>query len=117
MRSVADQEPAPVREARDDPAVHPELGGPRDVGGPESSVEAGLDPGHDIVRGHRLHVFFEVLEADPATALERSVHRMARHAVRPTRPDDDARTYRLYPAVAVKELDEDLVSFPLHPGR
>src|SRR5215470_3905966 len=157
MRSVADQEPAPVREARDDPAVHPELGGPGDVGGPEFSVEAGLDPGHDIVRGHRLHVFLEVLEADPATArerreqeqslgtaddtrlvarercrhrnvrdqevssvrgaLERLVHRMARHAVRPAGPDDDARTYGLYPAVAVKELDEDLVSFPLHPGR
>ena len=50
-------------------------------------------------------------------ALERLAHRMARDAVCPARPDDDARTDRLRTAVRVDELDEDPVRLRLHLGR
>ena len=50
-------------------------------------------------------------------ALERLAHRMARDAVRPARPDDDARADRLRPAVRVDELDDDAVRVRLHLGR
>jgi hypothetical protein len=34
-------------------------------------VEPCMDPGNDVFGGYGLHFFFQVLEADPATARER----------------------------------------------
>ena len=157
VSGVADQETPAVRQARDDPPVHPKRREPGDVGGSIFPAEPYLDPGDDVFGGYGLHLLFQVLETDPAPArerreqqqairtaddaglvarerrrhrdvgdeempsvggaLERLAHRMARDAVRPARPDDDARTDRLHPAVRVDELDEDPVRLRLHLGR
>src|SRR5262249_35251301 len=67
---VADQEPPAVRQARDDPSMHPERREPGDVGGFIFPAEAYPDPSDDVFDGYGLHLLFQVLETDPAPARE-----------------------------------------------
>ena len=76
---VADQEPPAVRQARDDPPVHPKRRGPGDVGGSTPPAEPYLGTGDDVFGGYRLYLLFQVLESEPAPARER---REQHHAVR-----------------------------------
>jgi hypothetical protein len=77
MGGVADQETPAVRQARDDPPVHPERREPGDVGGSIFLAEACLDPGDDVFGGYGLHLLFQVLERDPAPARERREEQQA----------------------------------------
>ena len=157
VSGVADQETPAVRQARDDPPVHPKWREPGDVGGLILPTEPYLDVGDDVFGGYCLYRLFQVLETDPAPArqrreqqqairaadeptlvarerclhrdvgdeemalvggaLQRFTHRVARHAVCPTRADDDGGVDRLDAAVHVHELDEDVVRICLHLRR
>src|SRR5262249_14918626 len=72
-----------VRQARDDPPVHPKRREPSDVGGPTPPAEPYPDAGDDVFGGYRLYRLFQVLETDPAPAPERREQQQA-----PPAPDD-----------------------------
>jgi hypothetical protein len=76
---VADQETLAVRQAGDDPPVHPERREPGDVGGSTPPTEPYLGACGDVFVGYRLYPIFQVLESEPAPARER---REQHHAVR-----------------------------------
>src|SRR5215212_295533 len=76
---VADQETPSVRQARDDPPVHPKRREPGDVGGPTPPTDSCLGTGDDVFGGYRLYPLFEVLESEPAPPWERCEQH---HAVR-----------------------------------
>ena len=63
VSGVADQETPAVRQARDDPPVHPKRREPGDVGGSILPAEPYLDPGDDVFGGYGLHLLFQVLES------------------------------------------------------
>src|SRR5829696_4443764 len=74
---VADQETPAVRQARDDPPVHPKRREPGDVGGSTPPAEPYLGAGGDVFGGYRLYRLFQVLEGEPAPARERREQQQA----------------------------------------
>ena len=66
VSGVADQETLAVRQARDDPPVHPERREPGYVSRSRPTTEPYLDAGDDVFCGYRLCVLFQVLESEPA---------------------------------------------------
>src|SRR5918998_4939436 len=77
VNSVADQETLAVRQARDDPPVHPKRREPGDVGGSTPPTEPYLGAGGDVFDGYRLYRLFQVLEGEPAPARERREQQQA----------------------------------------
>src|SRR5260370_3745571 len=69
MSGVADQETPVVRQARDDPPVHPKRREPAHVRGPAPPPDPYLNAGGDVFRGYPLHPLFPVLDTHPASAL------------------------------------------------
>ena len=102
VSGVADQETPAVRQARDDPPVHPKRREPGDVGGSILPAEPYLDAGDDFFGGYGLHLLFQVLETDPAPARERREQQQA------IRTADDAglvaRERRLHRDVGDEEM-------------
>ena len=77
VSGVADQETPAVRQARDDPPVHPKRREPGDIRGSTPPAEPSLDAADDVFDGYRLYRLFQVLETDPTPARERREQQQA----------------------------------------
>src|ERR1700722_8916743 len=71
MSGVANQESPALREARNDPPMHPKRGEPTDVGGSTAPAKSDFSPGAHILGRYRRHLFLQVLKTDPPSARER----------------------------------------------
>lgn len=71
MSGVANQEPPALRQARDDPPMHPKRSEPTDVGGTTAPAKSDFSPGGQILGSYRLYLFLQVLKTDPSSARER----------------------------------------------
>ena len=71
MSGVANQEPPALRQARDDPPMHPKRSEPTDVGGTTAPAKSDFSPGGHILGRYRLYLFLQVLKTDPSPARER----------------------------------------------